>query len=289
MLISWFILSLLSVFALATAELTQQYLLNIKNGLNERTSAVLTFLFQSLLVLPIILLTSYKDQFLGIFDSDILPRVIIAATIASVGMVFYLKSFKVKNISISTVFTSGSAIVSTALGIIFLGESVMFVKFLGIFLIMGAIMLLNFRNVSLEKNHYYGLLAGLMFGITYTIDKSVVAEIEPLIYIFWAFILVSLLGFLFNPRDVINSVRGKSFNSFLPIFVSGLGYFLYNLFTFTAYKLGGEVGKIDAINNSQVFLIILFEFFVLKNTKSVWLKLSTAIIAATGVILLGLN
>ncbi|EFK96195.1 hypothetical protein LDC_1793 [sediment metagenome] len=63
--------------------------------------------------------------------------------------------------------------------------------------------------------------------------------------------------------------------------------FLYNFFTFTAYTLGGEVGRVDAINNSQVFLIIMAEYFILKHKDYIFKKLLAAAIAFTGVLVLG--
>ncbi len=88
-------------------------------------------------------------------------------------------------------------------------------------------------------------------------------------------------------EEVVNSIKGKKLNVFKPIIISGIGYFLFNLFTFNAYVFGGEVGRVDAINNSQVFLIILFEYFILKHLESVKRKVVTAIIAFSGVFILG--
>ena len=283
---TWFTLSLMSVFALAAAELTQQHLLNAKNAFNARASAVFTFLFQSLLTLPIIFLFSLQGELLDIFHRDTIFKLFAVSAVGSVAMVLYLKSFKVKNISISTIFVSGSTIVSTTLGIIFLNEGAYLSKFAGISLILSAIIILNIRNASLEKNHYFGLLAGALFGIAYTLDKSILLKINPLVYIFWAFFLVALFGFILNPKSVIDSAREKSARDYKPIIFSGFGYFLYNFFTFSAYRLGGEVGKIDAINNTQVFIIIFFEFFILKYTQSLALKLATALIAAIGIFML---
>lgn len=284
---SWFYLCCLSVFCLAVAELTQQHLLNKKNAFTARTSSVLTFLFQSLLTLPILLLTPFGNQFTSIFEPSVFFRVFLATSIGSVALVLYLKSFQVKNISFSTIFVSCSIIVSTTLGILFFHESTNFLKFFGIFLILAAIISLNFKNAQLEKNSLYGLVAGLLFGVCYVLDKSVVVVVPTFIYIFWAFFLVAFFGFIMNPKEVIKSVKGKKVNAYYPIMVSGFGYFLFNMFTFFAYRFGGEVGRIDAINNSQVFLIILFEFFILSHKQSIKRKLITAAVAYSGVALLG--
>lgn len=284
---SWFAFSIFSVAGLAFAELMQQHLLNRKDPLNERASAVFTFLFQSLLTLPIVLLSKHRTELFSVFHPEIIMRILLVTIIASFAMIFYLRSFKVKNISFSSIFISGSVVVSTTLGIMFFGEGMQWTKFAGIFLVLGSIVALNYKNAALEKNHLFGLLAGALFGITYTLDKSITLSIHPLVYIFWAFFLVAVFGFLFNPLNVIRSVQGKSWYDFKPIVISGIGYLVYNFSTFTAYRFGGEVGKVDAINNSQVFLIILFEYFILKQKVSLARKLITAAVAFAGVLMLG--
>ena len=284
---TWFTLSILSIFVLAGAELTQQYLLNLENAFTARASAVLTFLFQSLLAIPFLFIFGVADQVFAIFNPAIFPRVLLVTFISSISMVLYLKSFQVKNISISTIFISFSAIVSTSLGIIFFSESTNYLKFLGIALVLVAIIIVNYKNAILEKNHFYGLVAGLIFGVSYVLDKSILLNIHPIVYIFWSFLLIAVWGFLLGNKAVINSIKNKKLKNYKPIMVSGAGYFLFNFFTFTAYGIGGEVGRIDAINNAQVFLIILFEFFVLKQTRGTARKLFSAGLAILGIFILG--
>ncbi len=286
---TWFVLGLLSVLALAAAELTQQHLLNVKNAFTERTSAVLTFLFQSIFVLPIILLSGIAGQLFSVFTPLVFPKAFFATLIASFAMVFYLRSFKVKNMSISTIFTSFSVVVSTSLGIVFFSESGSFGKLLGIVLILSAIVLANWKNSVLERNHFNGLAAGTLFGIVYTLEKDIMSHVHPLAYLFWAFLMIVVWGVIFGGKEVIRSVKGKGLRSYVPIVASGFGYLLFNMLTYFAYTFGGEVGRVDAINNSQVFLIILFEFFVLKHTEGTARKLTSAAMAILGVIILGLT
>lgn len=285
---TWFALSILSVFALAIAELMQQHLLNIKNAFTPRVSVILTFLFQSLLVIPFIFIFGITDQFFSIFNLEIFPKFFLVTFLSSLASLFYLKSFRVKNISISLIFVSFSAIVSTFLGIIFFSESTSLLKFLGIGFILVGIFIIYYKKIVSEKNNLFGLLAGLIFGINYTIDKSIIlSDIHPLIYMFWLFLAISIWNLLFNWKENKTFSKDKSFINYKPIIISGLGYFLFNLFTFSAYKFGGEVGRIDAINNSQIFLIILFEFFILKNTKGTARKLFSAGLAILGIFILG--
>ena len=285
---TWFTLTIFSVFALAVAELTQQHLLNLKNAFNERTSAILTFLIQVFLVVPFIFALGLSGQLFSVFSLNVFPKMLAVTFIASIAMIFYFKSFRVKNISISTIFNSFSAIVSTSLGIIFFSESSSHLKFLGILLILLAIIVMNYKNAILEKNHLYGLFAGSIYGISYTLDKSIVQSVHPLIYIFWICLMIAVWAFIIDNKSVRNSLKGKALISYKPIAISGASYFLFNVFTFSAYRLGGEVGRIDAINNSEIFLIILFEFFILRHTQGTVRKLFSAGLAILGVFILGL-
>ncbi|HIP50054.1 MAG TPA: hypothetical protein EYG99_01250 [Candidatus Pacebacteria bacterium] len=285
----WFLFSIISVLTLAIAELMQQHLLNTRNAFSERASAVLSFIFQSLIAIPFLFLFGVEDQLFVIFESRIFFKILLVAFISSIAMIFYLKSFKVKNISISTIFISFSAVVSTVLGIIFLAESVSLEKILGIILILVAIVIIKYKSSTLEKEHLFGLAAGGIFGVAYTLDKSIVLDVHPLIYIFWTFLMIAIWGFVIGGKDVIQSVKGKEFSAYKLIIMSGFAYFLFNFFTFSAYRYGGEVGKIDAINNSQIFLIILFEYFVLKHTKGISRRVVPAVLAGIGICILGMT
>ncbi len=283
---TWFTFSLLSIFALAIAELTQQHLLNLKDSFNEKASAVLTFAFQSLITLPVLLAMGLKDEIFTIFQSQLLPKFFSVTLLASIAMIFYFRSFRVKNISFSAIFISLSVVISTVLGIIFFSESTNPLKFLGIILILGAIVIVNYKNAALEKNHFFGLIAGVLFGISYTLDKGILMYLHPLVYLFWIFLSVAIFGAIFGFKDLKDSLKNKKLSAYKPIILSGVGYFFYNFFTFSAYKIGGEVGRIDAINNSQIFLIILFEFLVLKHTKGSFQKIISAVLVVIGIFIL---
>lgn len=284
---TWFYLSLMSIFALAVAELSQQYVLNAKNKIDESVSGSLTFLIQALFTIPILLITGLSTQVFTIFHLDIVLPVLFTNFVASIAMIFYLRSFKVKNISLSSILVSFSVVVSTSIGIVFFHETFTSTKIAGIVIVILAIVGVNYKNLNLEKNHRWGLLAGLMFGLTYSLDKFIVNRIEPFVYIFWGFIFVSLFGFVLNPKKLISAFKESKLHDYLPIVVSGVGYFIYNICTFYAYRLGGEVGRIDAINNSQIFLIILFEYFILKQSQGTFKKILMAVLAFTGVYILG--
>jgi drug/metabolite transporter (DMT)-like permease len=228
--VSWFALSLLSVTFLATTELTQQHLLNGKMALSPRVSTVLAFAIQSLMAVPFVLIL-YPNEIAKLFQEKVAFQILIVAALSYIGNLFYFQSFKVKNISLSAILVSFSVVMSTILGIIFFDESIGWLKFVGIGLVLAAIVGVNYRNIHLRRNHLFALGAGVIFGTCYA---------------------------------------------------------LYNFFTFTAYTQGGEIGRVDAVNNSQIFLIILFEFLILRHQQQLGRKLAMAVLAYTGILILGL-
>lgn len=285
---NWFALSLLSVSFLATTELTQHYLLHrSKTTFSPLVSTVLAFAIQTLLALPFVFIF-YRHELPNLLDQQLAMRVVLVAALSFIGNLFYFHSFKVKNISLSAILVSFSVVVSTILGIIFFDESIGVLKFLGIGLVLIAIVGVNYKNIHLERNHLFGLAAGVFFGTCYALDKSIVGSVHPFVYIATMFPLIAVFGFAYRPKEVSRSVIAKPLAAYKIVLVSALCNFLYNIFTFLAYTRGGEVGRVDAVNNSQIFLIILFEFIVLKHRQQLGRKLTMAALAYTGVLLLGL-
>lgn len=285
---TWFSFSLLSITALALAELSQQKILHRQAKFDERTSAVLTVGVQIPLILSLIFLSGQVNAILPALLNKSFVFICFLALIGSFANIFYFKSLNVKNISISTIFISLSVVVSTILGIIVFQESQSLVKFLGIGLVLTAIVALNWKNVQIEKYHYYGLATGAMYGLSYTLDKYISLNMNTLVFMFLLWSMSTIFMAIENPKKIYNSVISASSKEYIPILLSGLGYFFFNFFTLTAYKLGGEVGIIDAINNSQTFIIILVEYFIFKQTQGVAKKLLTAIIAIIGIFILGM-
>ena len=282
----WFIAALSSVIALALAELAQRHLLR-KEGVGELSSGVFTFLLQSALGTTTAILFLAPGSLLTIFQGRRFIWLLIVSCIGSVAMRLYLRSLKASSISLSSIFGSWSAVVSTALGAVVFGEGLGAVKLTGILLVFLAIALLYFKNSSLERNNFFALASGLMFGAAYTLDKKIVLETHPLVYLSWGFFLVALIGLMQAPRRTIVELKQMKSMDLMPLSISALCYFIYNLLTFTAYTLGGEVGRIDAINNTQVFLIITVEYFFFRQREGMQRKLICAALAFAGVVILG--
>lgn len=284
---NWFVFCILSVFSLATAELLQQQIINRgSKAIDDKISGFLTFGMITLLMSPLVVFY-YRTNTFVLFSYPVFFYFLATCFMSALGTLFYLKSFKVKSISYSTIFVSTSAIFSTLLGIMIYNESVSLVKFLGIILILGAIVLINITSETFEKQSLWGLGAGFFYGLMYICDKWFVLQIDPLLYLFWSVFFTTIFLFFLNLNHISKTVPKLKVRDLRLIVISGVAYITYNLLTFLAYINGGEVGVVDAINNSQIFLIILFELFILKQKQSVLRKIVSFLIALIGIYILG--
>lgn len=286
---NWFIFSILSVFLASIADLIQQKSFQAKDSLDDVASTFLVAFIQSILILPFIFLFNLTSEVRLVITSHVFWLLVLAALLSTLGTMTYFRSLRVKNISISIILGTFSVVVSTALGIIFFNESTDWFKFLGIFLILIAIVASQWQSSLFEKNHWFAVLAGLIFGILSVLSKDLLSSINSITFMFLIYFLGAMTAFILGPKKSLDSLSLVFSKSFWPYLIAASGYFLYNLFTFLAYTSGGEVGKVDAINNVQIFLIVLFEFFILKQTDSTFRKLITAVVAFTGMIVLGLT
>lgn len=199
----------------------------------------------------------------------------------------YYTSYKANSASFSIVLGSFSAVVSTTLGILLLGEALSWQKILGVVLVLAGIAYVNYRKgEKLSLYNLYALAGGFFFGIAFTIDKSIVTTaLHPTMYVSLICFGVALVSFLASGKRIIQESKTLQVIDFRPMFFSALFGTLFNVFTQFSYINGGDVGKVDAINNSTVFGVILIELVVFKERESLRKKLLAASLAVIGIIL----
>lgn len=181
--------------------------LNGKNALTPRASLVLTWSIQAIFALLFIIATG-KLALLPTYFHLIDCRYAIATILISLlSGYMYFMIFQVKNISFSLILLSSSIVISKTLGIIFFAETMSPIKFIGIALVPLSIILVNLNNIHLEKNHLYGLGAGILLGFMYVIDKAVVVQIDPMIYTFWIVLLLGLANLAIDPIKTPRSIK----------------------------------------------------------------------------------
>ncbi len=285
----WFIFAFLSAISLGISEILQQKILNHKT---ERFSVVesgfFTFLIQFIFSLPVLFICSSQINIFSYAPNYILLLIISTGAIGALATLCYLKSFEVKNISFSGIFASFSMITSAGIGFLLLGESMNIFKFFGFATIILAIILVSLKTLSIEKNNYYGLISGILWGVVYTIDSVILDIVHPFIFLFWHYFFILITLLLFNFQAIFQKIKTTKINQYQTIFFSAVGYILFNTLMFYSFHFGGEAGKVDGVSSFNIFLIIIFEYFILKQKTDFWLKIISFLLALIGIILLGM-
>jgi len=284
----WFLFALLSAVSLGVSELLQQKILNHKT---EKFSAIesgfFVILIQLILFIPVVIILNLKINIFSYLDFKNVLLIIATGFIAWPATCFYLKSFEVKNISLSTIFSSISMVTSVFLGYLFLGESIYFLKITGFIFILSAIVLISKKSISLEKNTFYGLVGGALWGLVYTLDSRVLDFVHPFVFIFWQYLFILLVAFTFHFKMLYSKIIDTKIVKYKHIFFSAIGYLLFNILFFYSFYFGGEAGKVDGVSSFNIFIIIIFEYFFLKQKTDLVLKIISFILATVGVVLLG--
>ncbi len=283
----WFILTIVSVTILAFAEIAQKVALNRKDDISAEANNFGVWIFQGTLALIYVFL--FTKPIFPTLTIDLLVKMFALGSIYFWAGTLYYTSYKGGAASVNSILVSSSIIVSTALGIIFFHESVTLLKFVGSVIILLAIVYLNYdKKLKWNKSNNYALAGAALYGIAFTLDKGFSLEFTPHIYqVLFAF-SIGIVGLLYRGKIIVKDLRRIEPNTIKVVFISALTFFIWNKLNFVAYTVGGEVGRIDSINNAVVFIIILLEVFLLKDKSNLHKKIISAAIALAGISILGI-
>lgn len=209
----------------------------------------------------------------------------------------FYNSFKYQDASTSTIILMSTIIVTTLFGRIVFGESIHIVQWLGILLVMVAVLLINMGEVSIDRFKQVFkpnvatrlvLFSAFLYGITNGISKLIVLDINPHYYQFLDIVLVTPLFILLDWKEVVGQLkvisRPNILFTFAPVI---LFYFTYNILKYIALSRGLELPIGDAVDNLVVFVIIALEILIFK-VKGINLgyRLGVSVIAVLGVYLI---
>ncbi len=280
----WFIFILLSVVVMAGSEISQKISMIAPENISSETNNFIVWLLQAFFGFIVFLLFSNHDT---TFPITMLPKLLILGAIYFWAGTLFYSSYKGSSAGLSTILGTVSVVMSTSLGIIFFHESVNPLKFFGIFLVLFAIVVARYvKNLHFDKYNLLAISGGLLWGIAFTIDKSFVTSINPLFYLPLFCLTTGIMGLVFRPKVILSELKSIRPTTLKSISMAAIFGTSFNTFTFLAYKFGAEVGRVDAINNSMVFLVIILEFFLLKEKSNLVRKFIAATIAITGVAIL---
>lgn len=165
------------------------------------------------------------------------------------------------------------------------GESVTAVKVTGTMCIIGASLLLVFKNPKLKLNRAFilGLLCSISLGLAFTIDKPASSQIPASLYSFLVWCLP--IGIIAYPSVKLKDLQREFFIGSWKVAVTALinvvGYILY----IQAFALA-EASRVVPVVSIDGIITVLGGVIILKEHDHLWRKLIAMALAFTGVYLL---
>lgn len=283
---NWFILTLLGMVTVAIADVSQKVSLKGQSPLSSITNNFLVW--NGIGVLSLIYLL-VSGQSLPSVNYSYFIQLLPMTVLYFLGGSFYYQSFKSKSVSLSAVLATVSSVISTFLGIILYHESTHPLKFIGSIVVVIAIILVNFhKNSHFDKYNLYALVGGIFYGFAYTLDKHFILNSSPDFYQTVLCFAVGSASLVFSPARIVSELKQFKQNLIPSIFSSIIFFFLYQKFYFYAYTIGGEVGRIDVLNNTTIFIVIFLEYFLLHERSNLSKKIVAASIATVGATILAI-
>lgn len=281
---TWYVFALLSVFGMAGSEIVQKISHSQKIKLSAITNNFFIWTLQGIfgLVLALIINQTFFE-----FSTINSLKLLTVATVYFFGGTFFYTSYKGNSPSLSIVIGSISVVISTFLGILTFDEGASIDKFIGILLILISIFIANYN--AKERFNRYNLFAfagGILFGLAYTLDKSFAIESSPILYVSILSFSVAIVSLFFKHQLINRERKNLQKRNYYFICIIAIFGTLFNFFTFMSYSRGGDVGVVDAINNSAVLLVLLLEIILLKDRTNLFRKLLASTIVLIGITLL---
>jgi len=279
----WLVLTIFSVLAVALAEISQKVTLTNKVNISSITNNFYLWLSISVMAAITCLIFGFKLPSDFQLSMPIILKFLINGICYFAAGSLYYQSFKGNSVSLSVILCSITSVITMIVGIVFFNESMALLKFIGGALILVAIFIVNYtKKQKFDKYNVFALTGGILYGISYSIDKNIVGSMNPIIYQAIICFLVAFFSLVFKPKLIVKESKLINKVAIKSMFGAAVLFYLYQVCLFNAYKYGGEVGKISFISNTSIFIVFISEMLILKNTSDIFRKILGSVIVFIG-------
>ncbi len=281
---NWVVLLFINIFLYAVSTLLQRVILKKESS----NPVAYSIIFQSLLGFFLLIYGSLFGSFSAQNIKPVLINLLLMAVFYGLGNIFVFKSLKILEASVFTIVHSSRVLFTILASTIFLRESLNVSQFLGIFLILSAIIIIYFSRSLLKFNKgvLFAFVASLFFGIEVTNDKYMLNSFN--IYTFLVLIcwLPALFSFCLQPS--IQSIKKIVVNKYLitRMLILSFFYSLAVIFYFFALRLNNNSSQIASLNQLGTIVIVILAIIFLNEKGKLLRKFAATILAIVGAILL---
>lgn len=282
---NWLLLTLTSAITLALSRILQKIMLKD----DQSDTFAFGFVFQ-LMVAGLFFIYTLVTQSLELPDlRSVWPNLIVLTVFYSLGNICVFKAFKLAEASEVSIVMATSTVWAVIAALIMLGERVSGLNILGIVLIVGSMIAINYTRSAwkLNRGHAFALLGAVLFGVAFTNDAYILNHYQSVAaYMALAFTLPGLASLVYRPKSVLALPHYAQPSVLKKMILCCVLYALAALTIFTAYKLGGPASIISPIQQTSLIFSVIFSYVLLKERDKVWQKAIGTALAFAGVLLL---
>jgi drug/metabolite transporter (DMT)-like permease len=283
----WLILTILAVTSRATYSIATKILSKYVE-VSAITQSVLLTALAGLLVFP---LSPFIGGISFVGVSDVLFIVAIMIASQAFGNILFFKGVKLLDAGTAQVAFSSVLVWGVLLSIIFLGSQFSLVQFLGILLMLIAIILVQSYKgkKKIDIGILYILSAAALFAVFQVTSAELSKTISTSAYLLLAYLGSSLLlGALYSTtlrKDWTHLKTQVKKTLDITLFASGTSL-LYFLFAYFAYQQAPDQGIVVVLLTSQVVLSVILGIIFLKERENVPKKLIAGVLAFIAAVLI---
>lgn len=204
------------------------------------------------------------------------------------GNIFMFKALQLIDVSKFTIIFSNRIFFVVLASSILLGEGLIVSQFIGLLLIIFAVILIHFTNfrVQFHKGDLYAFLAAFLIGLALTNDRFLLKFFNIYTYTFINFMFPSLLcaGFYFSQlRDLKYLFK---FKILIKTFILCVVVAIFVLCFFLALQVGNNSSQIASLSLTNIIIAVLLSIIILHEKENIIKKIIAAVLSLIGALLL---
>lgn len=277
---NWLVLTILAIISRATYSIaTKLQSKNIK--ISSVSLAFLLTAFAAFLTLPL-------SPFIGGISLNGIEKhwvsMILIILTQVFGNILFFKGVKRLDAGTAQIAFSSIIIWGVMLSIAFLNSHFSITQLFGIFLLLAAIIMIQYqeRRLKLNIGVIYIIISAAFFAVFQVASAAVARAVSPATYLSLTYFGAAVLFCLIYPKvikkDLISLKKAVKLTFINTLFAS-IASLLYFVFAYFAYQRAPDRGIVVILLTSQVILSVIFGMIFLKERDHILRKLVASILA----------
>lgn len=280
----WQILVLVSILCVAVTSLLQRLIMR-RDQVDPIAFSIVFQLFAGMFVLVVAFSCGFRlPELAGLW-----PYLVAMTLLYAGANLAWFRAIKTTEISKASVLLNMRIIWFAVGGVLLLKEHFGLLQTLGVFIILGAIILVTVEGgfkFSFKSGEKYAILAALFYGLAFVNDGFLIRHFEVFTYTSISLLLPPIFTLIVYPSSLrtIPKLIGKA--NLLPTMLCAFLFAGATLAVYAAYQAGGNISQIGPIVQTATVFTVIGAAIFLHERKNIWHKVLAAIICVIGIALI---